>query len=740
MIRVILIAALTLVTAPVLAQSVTLRTGEHGSFTRIVLDFDQRPDWSAGRTPEGYAMTFDPPPETITGLDRAFDLITRDRVLDLRVSVEEGLIEIPLSCDCWAEISEFREDALIIDIRPGPPPDAALHEDRFAWPTVEAPAAIEIAFQLPAPAPIPSPPVLPSPHLASLRPPAVPVMPAISIDTSWRPPPQTIPTEAAVADGTEAPAQAVTTIASEIARAVAQGLLEPEAPLTPLPTTPEARPTLRNLSVDTAVDAALGFGTSQRDVVDSSGTCIPAARIDVSGWGPDEGLASMGKLRRDAISEDGSLTNAGLLSLSRAYVYLGFGAEARAHASLLPAGLDREVILALADIVDHGSSEAEVLDGQLACAAEAAVWRALARPFEADDLPREVAPILATFSALPASLRVHLGTVMAERFRRAGFPAESRIALNTVARGGNVSIEQMLTVARLDLTGTRAEDARGRLETLAIGTGLTAAEALLELLDDASRRGVPPDPAWVDDAPSLVRATRGTDVARSLSRAALHGGVALDRFDAVRRTLAAAPTELTVGDVNALLLDLMTAVLERGDDAPFLKTELLMRDRLTTADLPDGLRLGLLSRFVDLGLPNRALSYATSDTPGEDERVVIARAQAATGDYGEALATLGTMASEAANLARAEILSISGEARASAEAFLALQETARGTREAIRAADWSRVTELVPPAGNEPGVEADFDDTETAPNLALLADVASRRETLSRLLDLTEVD
>ncbi len=727
------------------AQIATVQTGEHGAFTRVVIDFDLRPEWTAGRTDDGFAIRFEQPFERAPNLDRAFDLITRDRISDIEVDTALGLFAVTLACVCWVDVVEYQGEALIVDIRPGPAPEDALFENRLRWPTTLAP---RIASFVPEPPTFTESAPQTTEILAPFRPvivagvSALPAPPGRSVQPDS--PPLAGRRQEATAE-TVPPDDAVSALASEVARAVAQGLLEygEKPPKLSTDRIEGATPDVRNVSVTSAVDAALGLTTSQRSPLDGISGCIPVARIDVAAWAPPDGIRSLGALRRDAIAEDGRLTQSGLLSLARAYVHLGFGAEARSIARLMDLGMDRDVLLALAEIVDHGGTNATVLDDQFSCSPEAAVWRALAKPFEADDLPRDIAPILASFSALPVTLRVHLGTVLAERLRLAGFPSESRIALNTVARGGNESIEQTLTVARLDLTGTRSEDARARLQDLATGTGLTAAEALVELLEDARRRGTPPDPQWVDDAPSLVRATRGTEVARHLARASLQGGIALDRFDVVRRALADGPSELTVADTDALLVELATAVLARGRDAPFLKVEVLLRQRIRPLDLDDSVRLAFLSRFLDLGLSERALDYASQKGGSAEEQVLIATAYARIRDFDQAIGALDGVFTDRAQRARADILSAAGRAQDASTLYLTVEDLGNGTREAIRAADWDAVDRLMRSTQSEPGdsVTAKTDPSAMdAPNTALLSSMADRRAALTRLLDLTTVD
>lgn len=110
--------ALGLATGTAAAETVRIRTGEHGTFTRIVVDRGSA-GWSLGRAEGGYELRLAP----ATGYDlaAAFRLIRRDRVATLAPGATPGSLAIGLGCDCHATAFRTATGALVIDIADGAP-------------------------------------------------------------------------------------------------------------------------------------------------------------------------------------------------------------------------------------------------------------------------------------------------------------------------------------------------------------------------------------------------------------------------------------------------------------------------------------------------------------------------------------------------------------------------------------------------------------------------------------------
>lgn len=111
--------------APLRAESVRIRTGEHDGFTRIVAE-NGAAGWRLGRAQAGYELRID----AADGFDLsdAFRLISRTRVAALSPGAGPGSLLIDLGCECHARVFETPSGALVIDISDGAPDPASPFE------------------------------------------------------------------------------------------------------------------------------------------------------------------------------------------------------------------------------------------------------------------------------------------------------------------------------------------------------------------------------------------------------------------------------------------------------------------------------------------------------------------------------------------------------------------------------------------------------------------------------------
>ncbi len=100
---------------PEASNAVTLRAGEHGSFTRITAQIGTGTDWSVTDVIDGIAVDFGKTAGRIS-LDRVFDRIDRSRVKDIKLTSSEGSIIIKLNCRCGHRVLLDENGLLIVDI------------------------------------------------------------------------------------------------------------------------------------------------------------------------------------------------------------------------------------------------------------------------------------------------------------------------------------------------------------------------------------------------------------------------------------------------------------------------------------------------------------------------------------------------------------------------------------------------------------------------------------------------
>ena len=118
------------------AQTLTMRSGEHATFTRLTLPLPPGQGWQLGRTDDGYGLRL-PGSAATLATGGVFARIPRSRLAALRPAATG--IDLLLACDCHA-IGFEEGDLLVVDIRDGPPPPGARFEARLAGPVRPAPA------------------------------------------------------------------------------------------------------------------------------------------------------------------------------------------------------------------------------------------------------------------------------------------------------------------------------------------------------------------------------------------------------------------------------------------------------------------------------------------------------------------------------------------------------------------------------------------------------------------------
>jgi|GEM_PF-2528592 tetratricopeptide (TPR) repeat protein len=721
---------------PAFSETVKVNANEQASLTRIAIAFEQRPKWTVERMGRRHRLRFSTSSVFGFDLSAAFRTMNRERIADIRV-LSATTLEFDVSCDCGFDVFGNASGHVIVEVadRFSGSEDSSTEVPVFAPPHTDTdmpklPSSSDGAVGRPNGAN----PMLPDrdPVLNVLKP-EVASLPFLIGELDL----QNQMTDQSVAVGL---------IGRAFSRAALQGLVAADGNIVPrlnasqLPTNISVA-RRSNLSVSTVFDPIEIPETRFVPPTPAGSVCISDRDINVPFWGDIDDLRRLGRLRLRMIAEDGTIDPKGAFELARLYIWMGFGAEADDVMSFYPPGPDQELINALAELMDFGGTQAEVLSGQLHCQGAISLWGALSREFTPQEAPETANHILTAFNALPTHLRTHLGPTLSERLHAGGLENAAQTALNAVARGGKETDESTLATARLDLGTSRATEARGSLADLSNGTDVTAASALLELLQDAERRDMPPNPAWVDDAPTLVEALEGTREAKDLNVAGLRGLISLERFDEFRAAVVEDSPGLT-GQVRMALAEyaLEVAVMSDKEDA-FLRLEIAMSKQLKPTDLSDRLKQNLARRLVDLGLPGRALRYTEKEPQSEQELTNIAEALGALGRRNEAVDLLRSTAIEGQDVLLADALYAAGDFRGAVEAFRGVGEDERAAHAALRIGDWDWIerhgSDQISMASRQIRADPPIAEIET-PNGALIENSRSLRESVNALLNATQ--
>jgi len=554
------VCALVAICWPVFAQTVQVRSGEHATFTRLVLEVGTDRDWSLEMTADRAEVVFDPP---LDGIDASavFDFIPRTRLQAL--SGTEAL-RLDLACACPVEASRFQQRYLVIDIS-DPSPD----ETRSAPQEVEDTATR--ARRLAAAEALPD---------------------LVDVVLGDRPtPPQP---EAATDRMQDAPTEidleaAAHLMAEQLARAAASGLISAapgEAltgadPVDPMTTTEPASPgpeaaELSDLPFElplratTAVDAALRRESSAGSNLSARLACR-GAELNLQDWSDGVGLAAgLGRLRAALYDERDDLVTSAPQALARHYLYYGFGAEAMYW--LLQTPEPNAELVAMARLVDGTAEQVfPALSEASLCAPMELLWRLLDNSEGLALSEADAGAVQLAFAELPNPLQDLLGPQLARRFMDAGHAGPARNLRDHLVLSGRVSRHVLLRLdldlgidgatteqeTRANLTDALRNDAAGAPDAMAHAlrfdreTGrqpsedrLLAAEALLR------EAGVGPHTAALWEEVVLAQASAG-HLNRHLS---ILAGPAPDPATWTRALTQSIGFHVEAGDTGALLL------------------------------------------------------------------------------------------------------------------------------------------------------------------------------------------
>jgi hypothetical protein len=478
MMRVMALCVAVLAAQPATAQPVTVQSGEHGDFTRLVLDIGAARDWRLEGGDRQYRLILDPPATTYD-IARVFDLIPRSRLADLTVA---GGLALSLACPCAIAANRYRQRYLVLDIRAGADglaQDIALPDTARllvqAAAADRADAATGVAPVLPRPRP--SPP-------ADLQ-------------------------------------EAAQMMAAQLARAAAAGLLQPSpgnaitlTGAVPEPVPEPAPPPMKStdpplpglpIRADIALDLVMPPGMSILRGGDQDG-CTGAA-IAMQGWSTGAELhAGLGALRSALFDARDQLQRDAVTALARHYLAFGFGAEAAFWLGQIDEA--PPLLLALSGLVDDmlGPHFPPAPD-PLACSDDELLWRYLDGAVDPALLTTEEAGRLQRATAsLPAPLRDQIAPRVARALLTDGFDDAAHNLRDLLWRAGRLSAGALLRLDRdLGLDHAPPQEMRAALDLALRDAGGEAVAALAHAMAFDRAAGLPVDADRLTAAEAMLR-------------------------------------------------------------------------------------------------------------------------------------------------------------------------------------------------------------------------------------------
>ncbi len=753
-----------LLALPVSAETVLVQSGEHNSFSRLVLRLSEPSDWLLGKTDAGYELRLLRPDITLD-LARAFQLIPRTRITEL-AGIESGLL-LSVARGTHAIAFETQPGTIVIDVTTGPAPA----DSRFEAPLpAAAPLVVpETAPATPATARAQSDLVLP------MRPAIVPPDPrlahawpklAASDRISGISPGLTAPQTAAFPDPRVAEAEQQLIL--QLGRAASQGIVTmtlPDSaapPAAPSPQTPQppAEPAPPNLGTRAARQLAVrsqtvfdrdGPGRYPRDMLSADGlTCITDDIVNVSGWSNNEPVAlQIGAAQVGLIGEFDRPDADRVLALARLYIALGMGAEVPA----LLRGLNTvvahaEVLHAMAAIIDDAPvPPAARLAEMTTCDSQVALWAVLASSSLEPGAEVNTLAILRAFSNLPLNLRHLLGPRLADRLLEIGAEAAARALRSAITRApGEHGAAIGLIDAGIEISTGEPTAAAAALVPIMAENGPDAPLATIRFIDAQLAAGATVQQTTIEAAAALAFEHREAALGPELARAHMLAAGSAGLFEQAFAALANMPEQASDEFVAARTAELMHQLVATPDDLVFA-TQYFANRTLVLLQRDWALQMQTAARLLDLGFPAEARRVLGAEAVRTEEgRLLRARASLLEADGTAALAEITGLSGIEATRLRAEALRLTGDHDAARRAFERADDPARAAEEAWAGGAWAEAAVLgtesqralltafglgapTPGTGPEQPEEAPL-----AASRALLANARAAREALEKML------
>ncbi|MCK8465404.1 hypothetical protein MUY35_16210 [Aliiroseovarius sp. S1339] len=649
------------------AKEITVRSGEHADFSRLVVYVDQADTPIFTRTETGFRLTTGNNTDWFrtTGV---FDLIPRQRITDL-TSPAGGILDIGVQCNCSALTETLPGGQFVIDITDTPPPSN----------DVNSQSEVQKADADKAPKP------LLSAQSARRGLPIAADVASGGLTETRNQPEENYENVKSTSQASAAESHPLTEekLLRQLARAASQGLVV--APTTPAPpdVDPQPNPQLaerpqqseplalprfpnEHIRVQTSVDRDLGRSNGRQAATDTGLACFPVESFAIADWGVGaDSPLDFAAHRADLVTEFDKTDPGTFEQFLRHQIYLTLGAEAQTYMNVYDGTLVDDANLRLmADIVETGASaDFARMTAQLTCDGPVVLWAVLSHP----RLPRNQninrAAVISEFSVLPRHLRVHLGPMLMRKFLAIG-DTETAIEINGIIQRGAQPTDtaHALSEAQLSLATGNKTQARETLAKIVDTDDHNSVEAMLLLVENQikNRQGIPNRTLELLASLALEHKNteKGADLAIAEGRVLIH----VSRFNEARAKLGDMknfPDRHNDGHV-AILNEFGLALTKSASDGTFLRFTI---GQPFWPEASEATRVSMANRLLNLGFPTGAkeILLKQPSAPGREARLLIAKAALADGDAKVALGYLAGLTSPEAQRLRTAALSATGQ-------------------------------------------------------------------------------
>jgi len=663
--RILAVFLLLYLALPVAAAEVEVRSGEHQSFTRLVMRIPSLTKWTLENSTGSARLKVDLP-DLKLDYGEVFDRVPRKRLSELHQEKAGAPLELQFACDCEARAFVQGGTLLVIDIRDRPASD----------PPLVLPLVPER--------------VLASGDGVGADHPIEDREEDSGVAVNPRSQPSGGASQHTFLDFS-APMAGERTVENRLYSRIMRGVDQEVLALSPreatdpddqisaaqaaLTETLAAGLGLPNLRVTTVVDRDLRAAREGTASPTIARKCVDDQKLAVPDWADDSPFSTQYAVLRDGLYGEFDRINAqAALALVRFYIHFGFGDEAKVNLELLqPASPDRQLLASLAAAVEGRPAPVDnPLAGLQGCDNDAAMWSVLSERHAPETTNTNA--VLRSYGRLPVHLRAYLGPVLGEYLTDAGFVDAAQQLVRAVERSDEGD-KASIAVVEAKLAGLKNEPAvQEQKLTEVIEDASASTHAPLALIDLIEKRWVEGGDVTEQElllAASFVHEYRRSEIGPQIQTAYVIAQALSAQFDEAMKTLLD-PGQDRKSQVWRETVDrIVKRITSHGDDITFLRHVAMLESDLFLSVNTDTVTQ-VARRLNDLGFFEDALRYADrpQDRKSRPARVeIIARATLGTGRPHRALLELETASGPEVERLRAQAMREAGALEQAAEAL-----------------------------------------------------------------------
>jgi hypothetical protein len=622
--------SLALLTGVVEAQQLTLRSGDHPTFSRITIPVPINQTWEGSRTTKGIELM-------LPGFSSGFDLEgVFSRMQKIRISsitAKPDSLILNVNCDCGSTI--FRNGSLLVI-------DVADEGAALAGPPLKAQEEIQVALKA-------RPKMQTQNDNATLpwigsRSPFDETLDLEEISSKTET--ATVP-ELSIEKNAALLNKMRKDLAEEFANAASAGLLDANhQPPVPAQAKIHSEPAAlapaelklpemlitpsRNLRVTNSMERNLKSSKTRLDATVSGLECPLENFLSIETWGDDTDFsAQIGPARKALMNSRDKLNKSATTDLAKLYLYFGFGAEAlnvlRLDQTLLA---KHQELVAVATILEHGSLVGHNPFGDYTdCASNVALWASLSFHDIPSDVQLDTKAALRALNKMPKHLRYILAPSLSERLLKYGDGPAAAAALRSIERLAEPLPPEAI-MAKADLAAEAGEPTEALLEDVIETNSTQSPAALVKLVEKKMARNEPISHDTVMLIEAYIQELRGTPMGNQLLQTQVIALSQTNNFDETFSALNALGPSIAPKVKIELFQLAFTQLANKADDLTFLEN-FFAQEPETLATVSTQAKLLLASRLMDLGFAAQ-VQYIIATIPetltSTDQKLLSARA------------------------------------------------------------------------------------------------------------------